>query len=214
MPLRFRSALVPAVNIGSNLAGYLSWSAYSCARPVWAPALPGSVFYSLPPVLSFATQLSRGIRCFRPRQTTPRAIRHHPHEETRGVNQVLNAAALTYVAGLVTAVLQLLYYVLLVGGGGRREINLISHTTTNTRAVYARVFVYNLRMSINSLLDFWKRDRIPLQIFSPGGLCLSPCTNASLPNRSACSAFSNLDRRWNPFALLPSTRSMNSFACR
>ena len=42
-------------------------------------------------------------------------------EERRGVNQVLNAAALTYVAGLVTAVLQLLYYVFLVGGMGRRR---------------------------------------------------------------------------------------------
>jgi Zn-dependent membrane protease YugP len=42
-------------------------------------------------------------------------------EEMRGVNQVLNAAALTYVAGLVTAVLQLLYYVFLVGGLGRRR---------------------------------------------------------------------------------------------
>jgi Zn-dependent membrane protease YugP len=38
------------------------------------------------------------------------------------VNNVLNAAALTYVAGLITAVLQLLYYVMLVSGmGGRRR---------------------------------------------------------------------------------------------
>jgi Zn-dependent membrane protease YugP len=42
-------------------------------------------------------------------------------EETRGVNTVLNAAALTYVAALVTAVLQLLYYVFLIGGIGRRR---------------------------------------------------------------------------------------------
>jgi len=43
-------------------------------------------------------------------------------DEMRGVNTVLNAAALTYVAGLVTAILQLLYYVTLVGGmGGRRR---------------------------------------------------------------------------------------------
>ena len=42
-------------------------------------------------------------------------------EERRGVNRVLNAAALTYVAGLVTAVLQLLYFVTLVGGGRRRS---------------------------------------------------------------------------------------------
>jgi Zn-dependent membrane protease YugP len=42
-------------------------------------------------------------------------------EEIRGVNTVLNAAALTYVAGLITAVLQLLYYVSLVSGGRRRS---------------------------------------------------------------------------------------------
>ena len=42
--------------------------------------------------------------------------------ERRGVNHVLNAAALTYVAGLITAVMQLLYFVSLVGGmGGRRR---------------------------------------------------------------------------------------------
>jgi Zn-dependent membrane protease YugP len=40
-------------------------------------------------------------------------------EEQRGVNAVLNAAALTYVAGLITAILQLLYYVFLVGGRRR-----------------------------------------------------------------------------------------------
>jgi Zn-dependent membrane protease YugP len=39
----------------------------------------------------------------------------------RGVNHVLNAAALTYVAGLITAILQLLYYVALAGGIGRRR---------------------------------------------------------------------------------------------
>jgi len=42
-------------------------------------------------------------------------------DEQRGVNTVLNAAALTYVAALATALLQLLYYVTLVGGLGRRR---------------------------------------------------------------------------------------------
>ena len=37
-------------------------------------------------------------------------------QERRGVNNVLNAAALTYVAGLLTAVLQLLYFASIVGG--------------------------------------------------------------------------------------------------
>jgi uncharacterized protein len=39
--------------------------------------------------------------------------------EMRGVSNVLNAAALTYVAGLVTAILQLLYYVSLLSGRSR-----------------------------------------------------------------------------------------------
>jgi hypothetical protein len=42
-------------------------------------------------------------------------------DEQHGVNTVLTAAALTYVAALITAVLQLLYYVSLVGGLGRRR---------------------------------------------------------------------------------------------
>jgi hypothetical protein len=43
-------------------------------------------------------------------------------DEERGVNKVLNAAALTYVAALVTAVMQLLYFASLVMGmGGRRR---------------------------------------------------------------------------------------------
>ena len=43
-------------------------------------------------------------------------------EEQEGVNKVLNAAALTYVAALATAVLQLLYFVsIVIGMGGRRR---------------------------------------------------------------------------------------------
>jgi len=43
-------------------------------------------------------------------------------DEIAGVNKVLNAAALTYVAGLASALLQLLYFVSLVSGlGGRRR---------------------------------------------------------------------------------------------
>ena len=41
-------------------------------------------------------------------------------DEIKGVNKVLDAAALTYVAAAVAAVGQFLYYVLLLGGGRRR----------------------------------------------------------------------------------------------
>ena len=40
----------------------------------------------------------------------------------KGVSNVLNAAALTYVAALITAILQMFYWVSLVlGMGGRRR---------------------------------------------------------------------------------------------
>jgi Zn-dependent membrane protease YugP len=43
-------------------------------------------------------------------------------EEQAGVNKVLNAAAFTYVAALLTSIMQLLYFTNLVGGmGGRRR---------------------------------------------------------------------------------------------
>ena len=42
-------------------------------------------------------------------------------EEERGVSQVLNAAALTYVAAIATSVLQLMYFASMVGGGRRRR---------------------------------------------------------------------------------------------
>ena len=43
-------------------------------------------------------------------------------DEQRGVNRVLSAAALTYVAALFTAVMQLLYFATMVlGMGGRRR---------------------------------------------------------------------------------------------
>ena len=41
-------------------------------------------------------------------------------DEMEGVNKVLNAAALTYVAAAVAAIGQLLYYVMLLSGGRRR----------------------------------------------------------------------------------------------
>jgi Zn-dependent membrane protease YugP len=40
-------------------------------------------------------------------------------EDERGARQVLTAAALTYVAAAVTAVLQLLYYISLASGRSR-----------------------------------------------------------------------------------------------
>ena len=42
-------------------------------------------------------------------------------QEKRGARAVLTAAALTYVAALLTALFQLLYYIMLAAGGRRRD---------------------------------------------------------------------------------------------
>ena len=42
-------------------------------------------------------------------------------QETEGVNKVLDAAALTYVAAAIAAIGQLLYFVLRLTGASRRD---------------------------------------------------------------------------------------------
>ena len=45
----------------------------------------------------------------------------HSNEESKGVSAVLDAAAMTYVAATVTALVQLLYFALRLGLLGRRD---------------------------------------------------------------------------------------------
>ena len=119
LPLRFRAALVPAVNIGSNLGWilimiglFIGWT-----QIAWL----GVLVFSAGAVFSLATlpvELNASARAKHILADSGIIV---GEDEQRGVNNVLNAAALTYVAALVTAVMQLLYYVSLVGGGRRRS---------------------------------------------------------------------------------------------
>lgn len=117
-PLRVRAALVPAVNIGSNLGWILIMIGLFLhfTQLAWLGILVfsgGAVFalFTLPVELNASA---------RAKQLLSQTGIIQTDEERRGVNTVLNAAALTYVAGLVTAIMQLLYYVSLVSGGRRR----------------------------------------------------------------------------------------------
>ena len=124
-PLRFRAALVPMVNIGSYLGWilvmiglFLSYAGMALGTNI---AWLGVLIFAGGAVFALATlpvELNASARARRLLSET--GIISGP-EEQRGVNTVLTAAALTYVAALVTAVLQLLYYVSLVGGLGRRR---------------------------------------------------------------------------------------------
>ncbi len=119
-PLQLRSALVPAVNIGSNLGWILIF--LGLFLRMTSLAWIGVIAFSAGAVFALATLPVELNASARAKRLLVQSGIIMGEDEERGVNNVLNAAALTYVAGLVTAVMQLLYYVLLVGGmGGRRR---------------------------------------------------------------------------------------------
>jgi Zn-dependent membrane protease YugP len=118
-PMRVRSMLVPAVNIGSNLGWILIM--IGLLLRITDLAWLGVIVFSAGALFALATLPVEFNASARAKELLYQTGIIQTEEERRGVNQVLNAAALTYVAGLVTAIMQLLYYVLLVGGMGRRR---------------------------------------------------------------------------------------------
>ncbi|HLE52102.1 MAG TPA: zinc metallopeptidase [Anaerolineales bacterium] len=118
--LRLRSALVPAVNIGSTLGWILI--ILGLVLRMSGLAWLGVLVFAAGAVFALATlpvELNASARAKQMLLQTGIVV---GEDEQRGVNNVLNAAAMTYIAALATAVLQLLYYVSLVGGmGGRRR---------------------------------------------------------------------------------------------
>lgn len=116
-PLKFRGTLVPLVNIGSNLGWILilvglilQWT-----QLAWIGVLvfSGGALFAL---VTLPVEFDASARA---RRMLAESGIIQTEAEMRGVSNVLNAAALTYVAGLVTAILQLLYYVSLVSGRSR-----------------------------------------------------------------------------------------------
>jgi Zn-dependent membrane protease YugP len=119
-PLRLRAAMVPAVNIGSYLGWILIFIGLilRMTNLAWLGVLvfSGGALFAL---ATLPVELNASARAKALLTTSGLIV---GEDERRGVNNVLNAAALTYVAGLVTAIMQLLYFVSLVGGlGGRRR---------------------------------------------------------------------------------------------
>lgn len=119
-PLRLRAAMVPAVNIGSYLGWILIFIGLilRLTNLAWLGVLvfSGGALFALAtlPVEINASSRAKALL------TTSGII--VGDDERKGVNNVLNAAALTYIAGLVTAIMQLLYFISMVGGlGGRRR---------------------------------------------------------------------------------------------
>ncbi|MDQ3004738.1 MAG: zinc metallopeptidase [Chloroflexota bacterium] len=116
-PMKVRSALVPVVNIGSNLGWFLIiiGLVLNFTQLAWL----GVFIFAGGALFALATLPVEFNASARAKELLAQTGIIQTAEEVRGVNQVLNAAALTYVAGLLTAILQLLYYVFLVGGRRR-----------------------------------------------------------------------------------------------
>ncbi|MFC2064137.1 zinc metallopeptidase [Chloroflexota bacterium] len=117
LPLRFRSALVPMVNIGSSLGWIMIFAGLllNFAGLAWA----GVIAFASGAAFALATLPVELNASKRARKLLMDSGLVTSQDEMKGVSSVLNAAALTYVAALLTAVLQLLYFVNLVGGRRR-----------------------------------------------------------------------------------------------
>ncbi len=119
-PLKLRAALVPAVNIGS----YLGWILLVISFFMRSTELGwlGLAIFSVGAIFALATLPVELNASRRARELLVENGMISGETEMRGVNHVLNAAAMTYVAALITAVLQILYYATaLFGMGGRRR---------------------------------------------------------------------------------------------
>ena len=117
MPLRLRAALVPMVNIGSWLGWILIMIGLflNLLDLAWLGVLvfSGGALFAL---ATLPVELNASARA---RQLLSETGIVQTEQERRGVNNVLNAAALTYVAALLTSVLQLLYFASMIGGRRR-----------------------------------------------------------------------------------------------
>ncbi len=119
-PLRLRSAIVPVVSIGS----YLGWILIIIGMLIQMTQIAwlGVVVFSGGAIFALATLPVELNASARARRLLSESGLIQGEDEMRGVNNVLNAAAMTYVAALVAAVMQLLYWVTVVlGMGGRRR---------------------------------------------------------------------------------------------
>ena len=118
-PLQLRTMLVPAVNIGSTLGWILIMIGlvFNFIGIAWLGvfAFSGGAVFAL---ATLPVELNASARAKKLLSTSGVIL---TSQEQRGVNQVLNAAALTYVASLFTAVMQLLYWISIVSGGRRRR---------------------------------------------------------------------------------------------
>lgn len=109
-PLHMRMALVPITNIASQAAmwiAFLGWIIH-LAGLLWLAVIAFAVI-TIFQLITLPVEFDASRRA----KEQLWRLGLVKSDERKGVSKVLNAAALTYVAGLVSAVFNLLYYVML-----------------------------------------------------------------------------------------------------
>ncbi|MCB0021936.1 MAG: zinc metallopeptidase [Caldilinea sp.] len=113
-PLRLRSAIVPAVNIGSWLGPIIFMVGFFMSGAAGDTiALIGLLFFAMTAIFALVTLPVEFNASKRAKQQLASTGLLSP-QEIGGVDKVLDAAALTYVAAAVQAIMTVLYYVSLM----------------------------------------------------------------------------------------------------
>lgn len=117
-PLKFRSLVVKPAQIGSNLGGILCAIGIGLAstKMVWAGVVLFSAFviFTLVTLPVEFNASNRAVAVLEQEGIISRG-------EIDGTRAVLNAAAMTYVAGAISAIMQLLYFLFRAGILGGRS---------------------------------------------------------------------------------------------
>ena len=116
-PMRIRATLVPVANIGSHAAIPLFMLGLLMS---WEPLTKIGIFCFALAVLFYVVTLPVEFNASS-RAVAVLSSGYMPEDEVRGVKSMLSAAALTYVAAALQAVLQLLRLVLLANSRRRRD---------------------------------------------------------------------------------------------
>lgn len=112
-PLKIRSSLVPVANIGSNLA--FPMIIFGALFGMLGLAYVGVIFFAcavLFQIVTLPVEFDASSRALKQIKTLGIVT----DQEQGGARKVLNAAALTYVAAALVAVLQLLWFVMSLMG--------------------------------------------------------------------------------------------------
>ncbi len=123
-PLKLRSAIVPAVQFGSWLGpmiimgGFFLMALTGATDLGYTLAWFGVILFSLTALFSIITLPVEFNASARAKKELV-ALGILSQQEMKGVNETLNAAALTYVAAAIAAIGQVLYYVILLTGRRR-----------------------------------------------------------------------------------------------